>query len=726
MSIILLVKLQYLKASGLLPPRARGKNLSTDLSGLISSVRSHDFDFDYIIPLLKVAVDDASEDTVIWLRAYDAVTERTPPPRPIATSVTQTPWRHNTGSFANSSEYRKYIDHVLKEELGPLYVGVRGFYERFFGSVAGLKTASEDVLKKCMEGSSPLLGDPGWVGWPKDANQDEVLSWLAKTIEHFATLAESHQTTPKVPRRPLAQPNKPIPGSTAERKIDVGLVSVPNAGQNSLCHWRQILVPGELKSNPATDTASKAWLDLGRYAREVLAAQDNRRYVLGFTLCGSFMRVWLFDRLGGIASDRFDIHKDAIRFVSTIIGFLWMTNEQLGFDPTILTIDGQRCIEIERNGLTERLIIDKVIRRAPCIAGRATTTWKAYHGSHPHQPLVIKDSWQYLERMEEGEILRETTDKSVTNVARYYHHETVRVFGADDDVRGNVRKGLDITTADNYRVANLTPESTSAADDPQKDGSIAGVKRTSSQTGVALSPSKRRRYSQSQTTASNMDLSNRIRRRIVMMDYGDPIYHASSHVALCRAFQGCIEGHKSLRDKAEFLHRDISINNMMINEDSNNPSRPAFLIDLDFSIKESRMRASGAKGKTGTKVFMAIGALLGEQHSFMHDLESFFWVLCWICIHYNGPGQGKAKPDFDKWNYFSMQELAAFKAGVVSGDVIFRETITAYFTDYYKPLIPCVSNLRQVVFPQGIRWEAEDEGLYSSMINVFLAAQQTI
>jgi len=35
---------------------------------------------------------------------------------------------------------------------------------------------------------------------------------------------------------------------------------------------------------------------------------------------------------------------------------------------------------------------------------------------------------------------------------------------------------------------------------------------------------------------------------------------------------------------------------------------------------------------------MAIRALLSEQHLFMHDLESFFWVLFWICIHYDGPG----------------------------------------------------------------------------------------
>ncbi|KAH7146851.1 hypothetical protein B0J13DRAFT_429645, partial [Dactylonectria estremocensis] len=58
-----------------------------------------------------------------------------------------------------------------------------------------------------------------------------------------------------------------------------------------------------------------------------------------------------------------------------------------------------------------------------------------------------------------------------------------------------------------------------------------------------------------------------------------------------------------------------------------------FLIDIDLAIKEQREGTSGAKGKTGTIAFMAIRALLGEQHSFMHDLGSFLWVLFWICIH---------------------------------------------------------------------------------------------
>jgi len=75
------------------------------------------------------------------------------------------------------------------------------------------------------------------------------------------------------------------------------------AGKDSRCHWSQILVPGELKSNPSADNASKVWLDLGTYAREVLVVQDIRRFVLGFTICGSLMRIWEFDRFGGIASE---------------------------------------------------------------------------------------------------------------------------------------------------------------------------------------------------------------------------------------------------------------------------------------------------------------------------------------------------------------------------------------------------------------------------------------
>ncbi|KAK4134878.1 hypothetical protein BT67DRAFT_378402 [Trichocladium antarcticum] len=718
LALDLLSALQTLRTSRLLHSAGSGKDLFGDLLRLTSSVYSNNFDLDRIRPLLEAALVDDLNDTLIWDRVYDAVIESTPLPRPIASSSKQTPWRHSTSSFANSSEYRQDVDKILKLELGPLYVGVSRFRETYFGGVAGLEAAANAVFDKCTQDSNPLFRG-GWRGWPTDANQDAVLVWFADLSEKLASLGDEHMPIPRRGRRPLAQPNQPIQGSTAERKLDIGFVDNAEASVNSRCHWSQILIPGELKRNPSADVASKAHLDIGRYAREVLTAQDTRRFVLGFTLCGSRMRIWEFDRLGGIASDQFDINQDGLQLVSTVLGFLWMNEEELGFDPTITRReDGQRLVTINRNGLTERLIIDKIMKRASCVAGRATTCWRAHREEDPQATFVIKDSWQYTERDEEGELLRDAADKGVVNVARYYHHETVRVRGEVDDIRSNVRGGMDITQAKHYR-------SETKANAPRKGySSSAGLKRASSETDAALPPSKRRSAA-SLTKAGSGELPNRVHRRVIVRDFGRSIYTASSRSALLAALVGCIEGHESLHT-AGLLHRDISINNLMINEDKDNPSWPSFLIDLDLAIREQREGASGAKGKTGTRAFMAIGALLDEQHSFMHDLESFFWVLFWICIHCNGPDESRVVPEFDTWNYISTERLAKEKLGTVAKESIFVKTITDNFTPYYAPLIPLLNKLRKVVFPQDKPCEREDKQLYARMRDILQKGGRTV
>ncbi|MCJ1351308.1 MAG: hypothetical protein MMC33_001292 [Icmadophila ericetorum] len=152
------------------------------------------------------------------------------------------------------------------------------------------------------------------------------------------------------------------------------------------------------------------------------------------------MGLWEFDRLGGVASKPFDINKGGQIFVSAILGYLWMNEEELGFDPTILEEDAGRYTDIQRNGLVERLCLEELMQQQSSVAGRATTCWRGY--VNPDTQLVIKDSWEYEERPEEGLLLKEATEAGVENVARYYHHETVYVRDAVDDVRNNVRRGL--------------------------------------------------------------------------------------------------------------------------------------------------------------------------------------------------------------------------------------------------------------------------------------------
>jgi hypothetical protein len=59
------------------------------------------------------------------------------------------------------SEYRKYVDNILKEELGPLYIGIPGLYKVFFRGVEGLKEVSAVVFKKYKEGNNPLYAKRG-------------------------------------------------------------------------------------------------------------------------------------------------------------------------------------------------------------------------------------------------------------------------------------------------------------------------------------------------------------------------------------------------------------------------------------------------------------------------------------------------------------------------------------------------------------------------------------
>ncbi|KAF2963735.1 hypothetical protein GQX73_g9848 [Xylaria multiplex] len=689
LAIPFLVSLWTLPASGLLLSKTGRGPLQDDLLRLICAVASDDFGFDCIKPLLSAALADKPDDALIWNQVYHAIAESTPPPKAVASSLQQ------TSSLTITSQYRKQVDDILERELGPI--------------VAGLKIASKAVFEKCTGGSNPIFRiEEGWQGWPKNADPDGVFGWLADLSDKLAVLAEDQTPIPSRQRRPLVNPNKHIESHVGKRGLSVGFVDEPKSRKDPI--RPQILVPGELRSNRFADNALEAWLDLGRYARNVFATQNTRRFTLGFTICGSFMRVWEFDRLGGIASEEFNINKEGLVFVFTILGFLWMNGEELGFDPTIRTENGQQVIKIKRNGSTERLIIDEIIKRADRIAGRATTCWKAHHEEEPQRPLVIKDSWQYPED-DEGEFLREATSRNIVNVSRYYYHETIYINGKND-IQYGIRKGLDTRGARDYRPERLTSSPNTSSCTNHK------VQRLSSQTSIT-SPRRKRPRLAPLTKVGSSASPNRVHRRVILRDYGKPIYEASSLAALLSALEGCIDGHESLY-KVGILHRDISIYNLMINEDNENPSWPSFLIDLDLAIE-----GVAEEGLVvGTRAFMAIGVLYGETHTFMHDLESFFWVLFWLCIHYNGPGKHVGQTEFHTWNHETGGKLADLKKGMVSDEGDFIRMAEKNFTPYYQPLVIWANKLRRKVFPDGKRWKWKNLELYSSMREILREAQE--
>ncbi|KAG6064387.1 hypothetical protein E4U32_000266 [Claviceps aff. humidiphila group G2b] len=321
---------------------------------------------------------------------------------------------HNEALEANSSEHRKDVDNL-----------------RFFPrSDDGLGRTSKAFFKKCKRGRTPRYKDDMWADWPDSPVEKKVLRWLERFCKKLEKFARHSRPYISHRRQLLGTRCETIADySVANKRLDVGFVdaSYPKRGSRDRKHpWPQMLVPEVLNCNPLADGVAEA-----------------QRKCFSHKLPD-----------GGIASQQIDINKEPIKFIEVMLGFLWMSEKYLGFDPTIQRIDGERFVEIERNGKSEYIVIDGLIMRMRCMVGRATTCWnfwKTHVKDHPETPLVIKDSWQPLERDEEGEMLKQATSRNVVNVARYYHHETVRVGGIIDDVRNCVRRELDVSTASTYQ-----------------------------------------------------------------------------------------------------------------------------------------------------------------------------------------------------------------------------------------------------------------------------------
>ncbi|XTI82770.1 hypothetical protein V2W45_1464204 [Cenococcum geophilum] len=209
----------------------------------------------------------------------------------------------------------------------------------------------------------------------------------------------------------------------------------------------------------------------------------------------------------------------------------------LRFNPTILISDGKRYIKV-------RFILNKPIKRARYIAVYCK-------GDTSKIPL----------RKEEGELLRKVIGKEVVNVARYYHHKTVYIGSKEDNIYKNVRKGLDIIKATNYKpedlIMPLRPARVKISIRKGRSSSrnrSFSRKRSFSYTNAPLPPSKR-------------------------------IYSGSPPLG---------------------KRRPITLNRPLY--------KPAFLINFNLAIKEQQKGPLGARGKTSTRAFMAIRVLLGEIH----------------------------------------------------------------------------------------------------------------
>lgn len=126
----------------------------------------------------------------------------------------------------------------------------------------------------------------------------------------------------------------PIFHALAQRKPDLIVIESKQERLLDDISWEDPKIIMELTEEEYTPTSRIAYT-LHTKAYLVLRSQPWRRFVLGFSIARSFMRIHYYDRSGAIISRPVDIHDDPRKVIDSIAAAAFADRSLIGFDPTI-------------------------------------------------------------------------------------------------------------------------------------------------------------------------------------------------------------------------------------------------------------------------------------------------------------------------------------------------------------------------------------------------------
>ncbi|KAI0046406.1 hypothetical protein FA95DRAFT_1494059, partial [Auriscalpium vulgare] len=305
----------------------------------------------------------------------------------------------------------------------------------------------------------------------------------------------------------------------------------------------------------------------------------------------------------------------------------------------------------------ERFVLYQALSlaRGEVIRGRATRVWRAWRWDEMKLPekdrsvFVIKDTWRDERRGVEGELYR----KAELGVASYYSHGTVRINTHEDNTLFLIRKGVKpqgnpvLLELNQPKRAQTIAASSNVS---EVDSAVFPVSGTSS---VAF-PWEQDHFEFEEGTFPPRNL---VHSRLVVKSTGWPLLRFKSIAELLIGISDAIGGHQWLYNQG-ILHRDISHGNILLTD---RPSpHSGILIDLDHAIAWKDYVHLTDDVRSGTLAFMSYEVITSNPyhisgdstdlplpisldegadpsskpkpilHTSIHDLESFFWVLCFI------------------------------------------------------------------------------------------------
>lgn len=654
------------------------------------------------------------------------------PQRCLSAPSNDTPFTLSSASQQGSEQTRNLIDHRVWEEIRACtYRDAKGFFKKFFEDKEWSSRA-QDVYEAIKE---QHMGNE-WVNLAGSPDQTRVLEWLFSLQGDLLSKEKRCYCTTKSTTE--------LTGGEACRQIDI-VVRAKNREPSDIGDIRKdIVVIGELEASNHHGV-KKPLIQLAVYARDVFANQPTRRYLHAFTICGSKMELWVFDRSGCYSPGPFNIHEHPDRFIRVLSGYILMSDDELGLDTFIQLEGGASFINIEGDECKrQRLqlhLVPLTHRRA--IVSRATSCFLAKNPDSHDYDHVAKFSWPSSERKPETDFFKLADQRGVQGIARLIGH-------CDITNINDIRSGITFTKRYSFRGTAMGISSFSRVlfqsqrlVNKRLSNIEISVKRPMKRKLVGEGPKPKRpkfenRQSGLQNEVTYLDgescrsrqiassdslYDNRTLRCLVFSPAGRPIYKYQSPLELLEALRDAIKAHQSLYSKGNILHRDISENNIIIT-DLKKDGFSGMLIDMDLA-KELGSGRSGARCRTGAMEFMAIEVLRDTDHTYRHDLESFLYVLLWQCIRrgWEFVGRTLSKPSqLTGWYTGTFEDIARNKQGNMDG--LAFEYILNEFPDEFKCIKPLCRELRSILFP--IKEDAlftgtppQPRDLYGPMVNAF-------
>ncbi|KAL9062163.1 MAG: hypothetical protein Q9157_009170, partial [Trypethelium eluteriae] len=334
------------------------------------------------------------------------------------------------------------------------------------------------------------------------------------------------------------------------------------------------------------------------------------------------------------------------------------------------------------------------------IVCRGTSCYRTIDNKH-----VVKFSWASGHNRE-TEILKRVSEKGVKGVARLVGHKRIASIGEHrDGPKFAKRLKLGGTSfGDPYVSSQQSSTSKSAA----RLQSLSVSKR--SQADDFANPSSKKSRSNNQPSKLKQEFRpddgseqfhspiphshqeetfrNRVLFCLVISPAGTPFREFENSKTLAQGFCDGVKAHKPLLLDAGVLHRDVSENNLIKTDPKDNDGFSGMLINLDLATEMI----------PGTRQFMAIKVLEEAAHTYRHDLESFFYVLIWICVSYGWEEDKKLKMHpLRRWYDGTLEDIAHTKRGDVT-EGGFKKYILTNFSPTFQGVKRLAQTLRDILF----------------------------